>query len=87
MDIGAGKDSFWWMGPMPRLNITNPEYIKNVFNKLDDFPKPHGNPLGKLLATGLISYDGEKWAKHRKIINPAFHLEKLKVLILVLLRC
>ncbi|GMN64490.1 hypothetical protein TIFTF001_033564 [Ficus carica] len=66
---------------MPRLNITNPEYIKNVFIKLGDFPKPHGNPLGKLLATGLISYDGEKWTKDRKIINPAFHFEKLKLML------
>ncbi|GMN64491.1 hypothetical protein TIFTF001_033563 [Ficus carica] len=69
------------MGPMPRVNITNPEYIKDVFNKFGDFQKPPSNPLGKLLATGLASYDGEKWAKHRKIINPAFHLEKLKHMI------
>ena len=87
MDIEPGKDSFWWMGPTPRVNVTNPEYLKDVFNKFGDFQKPSSNPLGKLLATGLASYDGEKWAKHRKIINPAFHLEKLKVLILVLLRC
>ena len=87
MDIEPGKDSFWWMGPTPMVNITNPEYIKDVFNKFGDFQKPPSHPLGKLLATGIASYDGEKWAKHRKIINPAFHLEKLKVLILVLLRC
>ncbi|XP_024159576.1 cytochrome P450 72A15 isoform X2 [Rosa chinensis] len=27
---------------------------------------------------GLISYEGEKWAKRRRIINPTFHVEKLK---------
>ena len=60
------------------MNITDPEQIKDVFNKIYDFQKPNVNPLVKLLANGLVSHDGEKWSKHRKIINPAFHLEKLK---------
>ncbi|XP_050368408.1 cytochrome P450 72A397-like [Argentina anserina] len=73
-----GKNSFVWIGPIPRVNIMNPEDVKNVFTKLGDFPKPASNPLVKLLATGLASYEGEKWAKHRRIINPTFHSEKLK---------
>ncbi|KAK9943995.1 hypothetical protein M0R45_009581 [Rubus argutus] len=27
---------------------------------------------------GIASYEGEKWAKHRRIINATFHVEKLK---------
>ncbi|KAM7503143.1 hypothetical protein LguiB_002047 [Lonicera macranthoides] len=30
-------------------------------------------------ANGLSTQEEEKWAKHRKIINPAFHVEKLKI--------
>ncbi|KAK9937707.1 hypothetical protein M0R45_014479 [Rubus argutus] len=73
-----GKNSFVWNGPIPRVIIMNSEDLKDVFTKLDDFQKPKSNPLLKLLATGLATYEGDKWAKHRRIINPAFHLEKLK---------
>ncbi|XP_048442853.1 cytochrome P450 CYP72A219-like isoform X1 [Pyrus x bretschneideri] len=74
----CGKNSFVWMGPTPRVNITDPEDLKTFLTKMDDFPKPKANPLIKLLATGIALYEGEKWAKHRRIINPVFHLEKLK---------
>ncbi|KAL5565062.1 hypothetical protein UlMin_028226 [Ulmus minor] len=76
-----GKDSFVWVGPTPRVNIMNPEHLKEIFNKHVEFQKPHANPIRKLLATGLASYEEEKWAKHRKIINPAFHQEKLKFMV------
>ncbi|XP_061375397.1 cytochrome P450 72A68-like [Gastrolobium bilobum] len=76
-----GKNSFMWFGPTPRVTLTDPELIKDVFNKIYDFPKLDANPLVKLLATGLASYDGEKWSKHRRIINPAFNLEKLKIML------
>nr|AZZ89571.1 cytochrome P450 monooxygenase [Lagerstroemia speciosa] len=76
-----GKDSFIWLGPTPRLNIMNPDYLKEIFSKIHDFQKPPSNPLVRLLATGLASYEGEKWVTHRKIINPAFHSEKLKLMI------
>uniref|UniRef100_A0A452XBY0 Secologanin synthase n=2 Tax=Aegilops tauschii subsp. strangulata TaxID=200361 RepID=A0A452XBY0_AEGTS len=35
--------------------------------------------LSKLLAVGVATHEGEKWVKHRRILNPAFHVEKLKV--------
>nr|QFS19027.1 cytochrome P450 72A558 [Medicago truncatula] len=76
-----GKNSFIWFGPTPRVNITDPEQIKDVINKIYDFQKPNANPLVRLLGCGLVSLEGEQWSKHRKIINPAFHLEKLKIML------
>ncbi|XP_057451000.1 cytochrome P450 72A68-like [Lotus japonicus] len=76
-----GRNSFIWFGPTPRVTLTDPELIKDVFNKISDFPKPNSNPLVNLLATGLVSYEGDKWSKHRRIINPAFHIENLKIML------
>ncbi|KAE9590386.1 putative 11-oxo-beta-amyrin 30-oxidase [Lupinus albus] len=73
-----GKHSFLWDERTPKVIITDPKQIKEIFNKMDDFTKPELGPIGKLLGTGLPFYEGQKWANHRKIINPAFHIEKLK---------
>ncbi|CAA7029978.1 unnamed protein product [Microthlaspi erraticum] len=73
-----GKTFFTWLGTTPVINIMDPDQIKEVFSKVYDFQKPHTFPLGTVIAQGLATYDGDKWAKHRRIINPAFHLEKIK---------
>jgi hypothetical protein len=78
----AGKNSFMWVGPKPRVNIMNPDQIRDVFMKINEYQKA-SHPLLKLIVCGLASHEGEKWAKHRKIINPAFHQEKLKVIMIV----
>ncbi|XP_052108060.1 cytochrome P450 72A68 isoform X2 [Arachis duranensis] len=76
-----GKNSFFWSGGIPIVIVTDPELIKDVFNKNYDFQKPNTNPLIKLLVNGLGGHEGDKWRKHRRIINPAFHSEKLKIMI------
>uniref|UniRef100_A0A7N0TJB2 Cytochrome P450 n=1 Tax=Kalanchoe fedtschenkoi TaxID=63787 RepID=A0A7N0TJB2_KALFE len=73
-----GKNFIMWMGPKPRVNVMDPELIKDVFNKINDFQKPAVNPLVALLTKGFAIHNGDKWAKHRKLINPVFHSEKLK---------
>jgi len=68
-----------WLGPRPRVFIMEPDKIKEMTTKVYDFQKPDTSPLFKLLASGFINYEGDKWAKHRKIISPAFNVEKMKV--------
>nr|A0A517FNC9.1 RecName: Full=Cytochrome P450 CYP72A613; Short=PpCYP72A613 [Trigonella foenum-graecum]QDS03634.1 cytochrome P450 CYP72A613 [Trigonella foenum-graecum] len=73
-----GKNSFLWEGTTPSVIITDPDQIKEVFDRIYDFPKQKLRSIAKYFSFGIIKYEGEKWAKHRKIVNPAFHLDKLK---------
>ncbi|XP_022749337.1 cytochrome P450 CYP72A219-like isoform X2 [Durio zibethinus] len=76
--MALGKNSFWWIGPRPRVIVMDPEEVREILTKFNDFQKSHTNPLFNLLISGLVNLDQDKWAKHRKIINPAFHQDKLK---------
>ncbi|TYH26936.1 hypothetical protein ES288_A02G028800v1 [Gossypium darwinii] len=58
----------YWNGARPELGISEPELIKE---KLSDIGR-------EFLGNGLLFIAGEKWAKHRKLANHAFHGESLK---------
>ncbi|KAJ0432288.1 putative 11-oxo-beta-amyrin 30-oxidase [Helianthus annuus] len=69
------------MGSKPMVHITEPQLIRQILADYNKFQKPkYGNPLASLLGKGLVDANGDQWAKHRKIINPAFHVEKLKMI-------
>lgn len=74
-----GKKSFIWFGTKPWVILNEPEQIREVFNKISEFPKVQYKFM-KLITRGLVKLEGEKWSKHRRIINPAFHMEKLKIM-------
>jgi cytochrome P450 len=78
----SGKISMVWFGPTPRVILSDPKLVREVLsNKFRHLQKPKlPSNFIKLIAQGLTVHEGEKWALHRKIIKPAFHLEKLKVM-------
>lgn len=79
----AGKNCFVWSGPAPRVIISEPELLQEVFMKNTIFKRPKPDPLIKFLVSGLGAYEDEQWASHRKIIGPAFYPDKLKVRIYI----
>ncbi|XP_059635055.1 cytochrome P450 734A1-like [Cornus florida] len=72
-----------WFGPTVRLTVSDPDLIREIFtSKSEYYEKNEAHPLIKQLeGDGLLSLKGEKWAHHRKIISPTFHMENLKLLI------
>ncbi|RZC91561.1 hypothetical protein C5167_027633 [Papaver somniferum] len=77
-----GRVSFHWTGTILRLIILDTEMMKGVMTEKNGHiqkpPVECFNPLFADLPKGITNLEGEKWLKHRRIIKPAFHLEKLK---------
>jgi len=64
---------------VPRVTIAEPELARQVLsNKFGHFQKVGFGQLQRLLHSGVSTHEGDKWARHRRIIKPAFHLDKLK---------
>lgn len=77
----AGSTFLLWFGPTARLAVADPELIREIFiSRADFFDRYESHPLIRQLeGEGLVSLRGEKWAHHRKVLNPTFHMENLKV--------
>lgn len=73
-----GKSYFIWFGTKPRLSIMDPALVKEILSRPNEFRKPGNDQMGKVLAGGLFITEGDTWAKHKKILNPSFHIEKIK---------
>ncbi|XP_074270527.1 cytochrome P450 72A397-like [Silene latifolia] len=74
-----GGICFSWMGPTPFINLTDPILLTDAFSRMHEFLKLQPNPLVASLACGLAHYEGDKWDMHRKLLNPAFQMHKLKM--------
>ncbi|CAO2191121.1 unnamed protein product [Urochloa humidicola] len=75
-----GKLAFTWFGTIPRITIIDPDLAREIMSNKDGYfvKTKLATRTVRLLFSGVALLDGEKWVKHRKIMNPAFHTERLK---------
>uniref|UniRef100_A0A452Z342 Cytochrome P450 n=1 Tax=Aegilops tauschii subsp. strangulata TaxID=200361 RepID=A0A452Z342_AEGTS len=79
-----GRPFVFWFGPRSWLVFSSPEVAKAALNdSTGTFDKAGNgggsNPLARqLIGEGLVGLTGEKWAHHRRVISPAFNMERVK---------
>ncbi|KAI7982035.1 hypothetical protein LOK49_Contig1G00015 [Camellia lanceoleosa] len=75
-----GKNFLTWNGPKAQLVITESEFAKEILkNKEKAYLQMETEGyLKKLLGDSLVTSEGEKWSKLRKLANHALHAESLK---------
>ncbi|ONK63137.1 uncharacterized protein A4U43_C07F11790 [Asparagus officinalis] len=77
-----GETFLYWFGTQARVCITDAEMVKQVLsNKFGFYTKSRQHPgILALLGRGLVLTEGAEWARHRRVVSPAFTMDKLKMM-------
>ncbi|XP_020598546.1 cytochrome P450 709B2-like [Phalaenopsis equestris] len=84
-----GGTFIYSIGEKTRLFISDPELIKEVLsNKFGFYMKlDPGAGITALLGKGLVLTDGEQWTRHKRVVNPAFTMERIKTMTRTMADC
>ncbi|CAN1291380.1 Cytochrome P450 CYP749A22 [Linum perenne] len=71
-----GSNFVFWIGLRPFLSLSDPDMVREVANDREKaFRKiPPRDIMKQILGDGLVTSEGEKWAKMRKLANFAFNM-------------
>ncbi|EOA16440.1 hypothetical protein CARUB_v10004593mg [Capsella rubella] len=84
-----GETFLYWNGTKPTLYISEPELAKQILSSKFGFTIiPVKRPeVFILFGKGLSFIEGDDWARHRRILNPAFSMDRLKALTKPMVEC
>ncbi|GJN00701.1 hypothetical protein PR202_ga17898 [Eleusine coracana subsp. coracana] len=75
-----GKVFLSWYGSKPTLCVGDYDMVKRVLSDRSGlYAKTDPGPeILALLGMGLVFTEGDDWARHRRVVHPAFAMDKLK---------
>ncbi|TVU37670.1 hypothetical protein EJB05_10998 [Eragrostis curvula] len=84
-----GRTFVYWTGARPNVCLADVNAVKKVLSdRTGLYPKNLMNPhIGRLLGKGLVLIDGDEWKRHRKVVHPAFNMDKLKMMTVTMSDC
>ncbi|ONM25549.1 cytochrome P450 709B1 [Zea mays] len=84
-----GRTFVYWTGARPNVCVADVNVVRQVlFDRTGLYPKNLMNPhISRLLGKGLVLTDGNDWKRHRKVVHPAFNMDKLKLMTATMSDC
>nr|QWK52223.1 cytochrome P450 709B3 [Isatis tinctoria] len=84
-----GETFLYWNGTKPTLFISDPELGKQILSSKFGFAviankKPE---ISMTFGKGLPFIEGDDWIRHRRILNPAFSMDRLKAMTKLMVDC
>ncbi|TVT98480.1 hypothetical protein EJB05_56208 [Eragrostis curvula] len=84
-----GTQFLYWFGPQPRIFLSDYDSVRQILsNKSGHFLKTDAHPtILAMLGKGLVLVEGTDWVRHRRVVNPAFAMDKLKMMTTTMVSC
>uniref|UniRef100_M8BGY1 Secologanin synthase n=1 Tax=Aegilops tauschii TaxID=37682 RepID=M8BGY1_AEGTA len=84
-----GEPFLFWFGANPRICVFDYEMVRQILSsKSGHFPKNDAHPnVLELLGKGLVLVNGVDWVRHRRVIDPAFAMDKMKAMTKTMVSC